>query len=92
MSQPYYGYHGKLLRIDLTHQSFEQEALSIEDLKLFWGGRGLGAAYLFRELSPKTDPLSPENPLIFSTGPFCSTGVFLRQGQARDNESRISRR
>jgi aldehyde:ferredoxin oxidoreductase len=75
MTQPYYGYHGKLLRIDLTNQSFEQEFISTEDLKLFWGGRGLGAAYLFRELSPKTDPLSPENPLIFSTGPFCSTGV-----------------
>ena len=44
MGQPYYGYQGKLLRIDLTHQSSEQEAISIEDLKLFWGGRGLRAA------------------------------------------------
>ncbi len=75
MGEPYYGFHGMLLRIDLTQQSFKEEVISIDDFKLFWGGRGLGAVLLFRELPPKVDPLSPENPLIFSTGPFCSTGV-----------------
>jgi aldehyde:ferredoxin oxidoreductase len=75
MNGPYYGYHGRLLRIDLTHQSSGVEAISTDDLRLFWGGRGLGALFLFRELPPGTAPLSPENPLIFSTGPFCSAGV-----------------
>lgn len=75
MDRQYFGYHGKLLRINLTTQSFEDESISVEDLDLFWGGRGLGAALLYRELSPKIDPLSPENPIIFSTGPFCSTNV-----------------
>jgi aldehyde:ferredoxin oxidoreductase len=75
MDRQYFGYHGKLLRINLTTQSFEDESISVEDLDLFWGGRGLGAVLLYRELSPKIDPLSPENPIIFSTGPFCSTNV-----------------
>ena len=75
MADPYYGYHGKLLRIDLTQQSFREETIPLEDFKLYWGGRGLGAALLLRELPPRVDALSPENPLIFSTGPLCSTGV-----------------
>jgi aldehyde:ferredoxin oxidoreductase len=75
MDRQYFGYHGKLLRINLTTQSFEDESISVEDLDLFWGGRGLGAVLLYRELSPKIDPLSPENPIIFSTGPFCSINV-----------------
>lgn len=75
MGEPIYGYHGRLLRVDLRDQSFKEEFLSSEDLRLFWGGRGLGGALLLRELSPKIDPLSTENPLIFSTGPFCSTSI-----------------
>ena len=74
-SQELYGYHGKLLRIDLTQESFETEPLDPEDLRLFLGGRGLGAALLLRELPRQTDPLSDENPLIFSIGPLVGTGV-----------------
>jgi aldehyde:ferredoxin oxidoreductase len=44
MPLSFYGFHGKLLRIDLPHHSFKEEPIQIEDLKLFWGGRGLGAA------------------------------------------------
>jgi len=47
----------------------------------FLGGRGLGAALLFRHLAdaPSTsselcaDPLAPGNPLIFATGPLTGT-------------------
>jgi len=56
MSEVYYGYHGKLLRIDLTHQSSGVEAISTDDLHLFWGGRGLGALFLFRELPRRPTP------------------------------------
>ncbi len=30
---------------------------------------------LFDEVDPRTDPLSPENKLIFATGPLTGTGV-----------------
>lgn len=75
MDDQYHGYHGKLLRIDLTSHSFGKEVISMKDLRLFWGGRGLGGVLLLRELPPQTDPFSSENLLIFSTGPFCSTGI-----------------
>jgi len=39
----------------------------------FLGGRGLGAALLFRHLARPMDPLAPENPLIFTVGPFTGT-------------------
>ncbi|MGQ9492463.1 MAG: aldehyde ferredoxin oxidoreductase family protein [Anaerolineae bacterium] len=39
----------------------------------FLGGRGLGAALLFRHLADSTGPLAPANPLIFTVGPFTGT-------------------
>ena len=69
------GYMGKILRIDLTNKSVVEEALNPEDLKQFIGGSGLGAKFLFQETGPKTDPLGPENILIYLTGPFVGTTV-----------------
>lgn len=39
----------------------------------FLGARGLGSRYLIEEVDPKVDPLSPENKLIFATGPVTGT-------------------
>ena len=63
------GCHGKLLRIDLTKQTHQTENISRNDLRLFLGGRGLGAAMMLRELPARVGPLSQDNILIFSTGP-----------------------
>ena len=65
-----FGCHGKLLRIDLTKQTYQTDNISPNELRLFLGGRGLGAATLLRELPGKVDPLSQDNILIFSTGPL----------------------
>ena len=45
------------------------------------GARGLGTKYYCNEVDPKIDPLSPENKLIFMTGPLtgtaaCSSGRY----------------
>lgn len=65
------GYHGKILKIDLTTGKIENVAIPEEDLVKFVGGRGLGVKILWDYLKkPGVDPLSPENPLIFMTGPF----------------------
>jgi aldehyde:ferredoxin oxidoreductase len=69
------GYMGKILRIDLTDQSIAEEELKAEELKQFIGGSGLGAKILFNETDGKTDPLGPENVLIYLTGPFVNTPV-----------------
>ena len=39
----------------------------------FLGGRGLGAALLFRHLADSTTPLAPGNPIIFTAGPLTGT-------------------
>ena len=70
-----FGSHGRLLRIDLTHQVVQTEQLSLNDLRLYLGGRGLGAAIMLRELPAGIDPLGEENLLIFSTGPLVDSPV-----------------
>jgi len=69
------GYMGKILRIDLTDKSVAEEELKSEELKQFIGGSGLGARILFNETDGNTDPLGPENVLIYLTGPFVHTPV-----------------
>ncbi len=39
----------------------------------FIGGAGLGARLLYDMIDKNTDPLGPDNPLIYLTGPLCGT-------------------
>lgn len=65
------GYNGVILNIDLSTGKVEKVPVLEEDLVKFIGGRGLGVKILWDNLKkPGIDPLSPENPLIFMTGPF----------------------
>lgn len=68
---------GKILRIDLTERSFREEALKEALLSKYIGGSGLAAKILYDETSVETDPLGPENLLIFMTGPLTGTKVPL---------------
>ncbi|WFA08769.1 aldehyde ferredoxin oxidoreductase family protein [Tissierella sp. Yu-01] len=67
------GWTGKLIRVNLTEKTIKVENLNMEDAKLYLGGRGLGSKYLYDEIDPTIDPLSPENKLIFMTGPLTGT-------------------
>lgn len=67
------GYAGKILRVDLSKAKVSSEPLNREWTEMFVGGKGLAARYLFEELKPKTDPLSPENILVIMTGPVLAT-------------------
>ncbi len=71
------GYTGKVLRVDLTNEKIATEPLNREWAKRFIGGKGLGARYLFEELKPGVDPLSPDNVLMIWTGPLVGTMVPL---------------
>ncbi|WP_455285006.1 aldehyde ferredoxin oxidoreductase family protein [[Eubacterium] cellulosolvens] len=70
-----HGWMGKILRIDLKRNKISSHALTKEQAELFLGGRGLGVEILFRELARGTNPLAPENKLIFATGPLTATGA-----------------
>ena len=75
MSNQRSGVNGKILQVDLSANQFSFEEIPNEDLDRFLGGRGLGAAILYRRLPPKADPLGEENLLIFSTGPLTATSA-----------------
>ena len=64
------GIHGKLLEIDLTQGTTRDLSIPEEHFRRYLGGRGLGARLLYDMLAAKTDPLSPDNILIFLTGPL----------------------
>ena len=70
-----FGYHKKLLRVDLTRRKIEVEDLDERVIRKYVGGLGIEAKILYEETGPETDPLSPENLLMAVTGPYTGTGV-----------------
>lgn len=60
----------RLLRVDLATRSVESERVPEQWRRRYLGGKGLAARYLYDELAPGTDPLDPENVLIFALGPL----------------------
>jgi len=68
-----FGYAGRILRVDLSTGKTNVRPLSEEYAKLYIGGIGLGIRLLLDNSTPGTDPFSPENPLILTTGPLSGT-------------------
>lgn len=64
------GYCGKLLRINLSTKSWDIENIADDDFEKYLGGSGLGTKILAGELDSIFPSLSPENVIIFATGPF----------------------
>ncbi|MCS7115940.1 MAG: aldehyde ferredoxin oxidoreductase family protein [Nitrososphaerales archaeon] len=71
------GYVGKIARIDLSKSIIREERIPDSILRMYIGGSGLGAKILYDETGAGTDPFSPENRLIFMTGPLTGTKVPL---------------
>ena len=71
------GYTGKILHLNLSNSKGHVEDLNEEWARQFIGGSGIGAKFLYEMTDERTNPLGPENPLIFMTGPFTGTSVPL---------------
>lgn len=69
-----FGWNGKLIRVNLSNGTITKENLNMQDARNFLGGRGLGTKIMMDEVDPAVEPLSPENKLIFMSGPL--TGTF----------------
>ncbi len=69
------GWTGCVLRVDLTRGEVRREELDPRHARDYVGGRGIGARLLWDELDPQVDPLSPENLLVFATGPLTGTNA-----------------
>ncbi|ELZ32966.1 aldehyde ferredoxin oxidoreductase family protein [Halorubrum distributum] len=60
----------RVLRVDLSTRETAREPVPREWRRDYVGGKGLGARYLYEELSPGTDPTAPENCLALFVGPL----------------------
>jgi len=56
--------------IDLSKSTVRYTEIDPQLVRLYLGGRGLGAKLLFDLVGPEVKPFDPENHLIFTTGPF----------------------
>jgi len=68
-------YTGKLLRVNLDRGEAQSEPLNEKWARDYLGGKGLSIKYLYEELKPGIDPLSPENKLVLMTGPLTGSIV-----------------
>lgn len=68
-----YGWHLKILRVNLTTRKATKEDVDPKIARDYLGGRGWAIHYMYKEMDPMAEPLSPENMLIFATGPLTAT-------------------
>jgi aldehyde:ferredoxin oxidoreductase len=71
-------YAGKLLRVDLTQNTWHDEPISEEQVKMWLLGSGFAAKLFYDELNPKLEPLDPASPLLVFNGVL--TGTFAPTG------------
>ncbi|MDO9463449.1 MAG: aldehyde ferredoxin oxidoreductase N-terminal domain-containing protein, partial [Deltaproteobacteria bacterium] len=70
------GWIGRCLRVNLTEGRHHIEEIDPKLLEKFLGGRGLGVKAFVDEVAPQVDPFSPENKLVFTSGPLVGTGAI----------------
>jgi aldehyde:ferredoxin oxidoreductase len=85
-----YGWTGKNVTVDLTKSRITTGKNDPDILKSVIGGRGLGVRLYYDEIDPQIDPLSPENILIFTTGPLTGTAAPMSGRHAMVTKSPLS--
>ena len=70
------GFFNKILRINLKTKTFKEETIPDLVYETYLGGKGFGTYLLMKEHPPGVDPFSPQNKLIFCTGPITNTRIY----------------
>lgn len=70
-----YGFHGRLLHVDLSTGAYAWRNVADARLRQVLGGIGLGTRLLYEYAPPRVEPFAPENPLIFTSAPLVGTGL-----------------
>jgi len=83
-------YCGRILSVDLSKGDIGEEALNAEWAEKFIGGKGLGIRYLYDLVQAGTDPLSPDNVVIFMTGPLTGTVASTMSRMANITKSPLT--
>ena len=71
-----YGFYNKVLHVDLSKKSFEEESIGDEVYQEYLGGKGLGTYLLLNNTKARVEPLSEDNALIFAIGPATDRMVW----------------
>jgi aldehyde:ferredoxin oxidoreductase len=71
------GFMGKILWVDLSKGTFEEETIGEDLYRKFLGGYGLGARILFDRMPKKADPLGSGNILGLVPGLLTGTGAVF---------------
>ncbi len=66
---------GDILYVDLTQRKISKRPYTKELASQYIGCRGYNAALLWEMVPKGTDPLGPDNVLIFGTGPLTGTSA-----------------
>jgi aldehyde:ferredoxin oxidoreductase len=69
------GWTGSFLKVNLTNSKTTIQKYDEHIAKNFLGGRGLAVKILWDNLKAGTEPLSPDNLLIFAGGPLTGIGL-----------------
>lgn len=72
-----YGWKGTILKVDLGSGEIAKEELPSEWREKYIGCRGINDILLYREVGPNVDPFSPENIIVFGTGPLEGTPIGM---------------
>ena len=87
MEQGYYGFWGRILRINLSDKSSSIQEVSPTEFRIYMGGRNLALHYLIKELEPGIDPLGPRNKIVITTSVMTGTPI---SGQGRHTTASLS--
>ncbi|MGB9641032.1 MAG: aldehyde ferredoxin oxidoreductase family protein [Anaerolineales bacterium] len=68
-----YGYHGKILHVDLSTGKIESESPPESFYRKYMGGSAMGIYYILRHVPKGTDPLGPNN--LLTVFPSVVTGA-----------------
>ncbi|MFB0507372.1 MAG: aldehyde ferredoxin oxidoreductase N-terminal domain-containing protein, partial [Thermodesulfobacteriota bacterium] len=70
------GYAGKILRVDLSKGETSIMELDRPSIEKWIGGVGFGAKFLYEEMPAGTEWSSPDNRIIWTSGPLAGSGVY----------------
>ncbi len=68
-----FGYHGKIAKVNLSKSEVVYETFDEAFARKYLGGNGFAAKFIYDTVKPETEPLAPENAVVFTSGPFCDT-------------------
>lgn len=71
-----FGFYNMALRINATQQSFDLKTIPDTVLARTLGGKGLATHLLLQHNSAGVAPMSPDNHLVFATGPATGTPIW----------------